>query len=410
MDPTVPPATAGRDGGARRRQEHPVKLTEVQDLAAQRVPLNDYDASLTNSGAVRAWNNLGWNLTTTYEHAGWLHATTDGGFRLTREGRQALDAYPDPMDMYDAGVAGLPGVGWPRGTNSFRTSAASPDADVLHTGSGAAHTLRACTAVLTAWRTGDSAFAPGTPVWSPGTTGDLRAYLDAAAQPIPATLPGARQPPQRGSSPPRRWCSWSAPSTTCWAAPSAPASATPLIPAVDPPALPSQLSADLEQGFVHGGKALTATPVAMLQSFVRLLDHWWTLTRGRARRGMGRPLGLPRPRERRPRRRRAGRLPVCLLAHPRSFTTVLRRADRDASSRSSPTDSTALTGDVETGPQADHPRPAGTSTAAPPSATTPPRCSSSGARTSRAPAPGSSAESSTSRTASPAGSARDASP
>ena len=81
------------------RQEHPVKLTEVQDLAAQRVPLNDYDLSLTNSGAVRAWNNLGWNLTTTYEHAGWLHATTDGGFRLTREGRQALDRYPDAMEM-----------------------------------------------------------------------------------------------------------------------------------------------------------------------------------------------------------------------------------------------------------------------------------------------------------------------
>jgi 5-methylcytosine-specific restriction protein B len=66
-------------------QPAPLRLNELQDLVAEQVPLNDYDASVTASGAVRAWNNLGWNLTTICEHAGWLHATTEAGFRLTRE-------------------------------------------------------------------------------------------------------------------------------------------------------------------------------------------------------------------------------------------------------------------------------------------------------------------------------------
>jgi len=308
------------------RQQHPVKLSEVQELAAHRVPLNDYDLSLTNSGAVRAWNNLGWNLTTTYEHAGWLHATTDGGFRLTREGRQALDRYPDAMEMYDAGVEGY--QAWVASRNEqLPDLPASPDADVLHTGSGAAHTLRACTAVLTAWRNGDSAFTPATPVWSPGTTGELRAYLDAAAQPIPATLP------QLDSLRARVLAAEAlvllvAPFNDMLGSTKRSRIRNPLIPAIDPPAMPAQLSADLEQGFVHGGKALTATPVAMLQSFVRILDHWWTLSDDQRELAWGDPWAF---------RDHVSDVPdvdervaslVCLLAHPGSFTTVLRPPDR----------------------------------------------------------------------------------
>ena len=48
-----------------------------------------------------------------------------------------------------------------------------------------------------------------------------------------------------------------------------------LVPAVDPPGLPWQLSADLEHGFVIGGKAFIADPLAMLRSFVALLEQWW---------------------------------------------------------------------------------------------------------------------------------------
>ena len=85
------------------QQPGPIPLAEVQTLAAARVPLNDYDESVTKSGAVRAWNNLGWLLTTSFEHAGWLHATADGGFRATQQGASALVDHPDPQSLYKAG-------------------------------------------------------------------------------------------------------------------------------------------------------------------------------------------------------------------------------------------------------------------------------------------------------------------
>jgi 5-methylcytosine-specific restriction protein B len=160
-------------------QKHPLKVTEVQELAAERVPLNEYDSSLTSSGFARAWNHLGWNLTTTYEHAGWLHATSDAGFRLTREGREALKSHPDPMDLFDAGVKGY--QAWDAARSELLSDLpATPESDVLHGGIGAAHTMRACTPVLAAWRAGDSAFSPGTAVWSPAATAKLRAYLESA--------------------------------------------------------------------------------------------------------------------------------------------------------------------------------------------------------------------------------------
>ena len=307
-------------------QEQPVKISDVQDLAAQRVPLNDYDASLTTSGAVRAWNNLGWNLTTTYEHAGWLHATSDGGFRLTREGRQALDAFPDPMDLYDAGVRSY--QAWEAARHELLPDLpAEPGADVLHAGPGVAHTLRACTPILTAWRTGDSALAPGSPVWDSGTTSDLRAYLDAAAQPIPATLPELDSLAARVLAA-EALVLLVGPFNDMLGSTKRARIRNPLIPAIDPPGLPGQLSADLEQGFVHGGKALIATPVAMLQSFIRILDHWWSLTEDQREAAWEDPWTF---------RDRVSNVPgvddrvaslMCLLAHPGSFTTVLRPPDR----------------------------------------------------------------------------------
>jgi 5-methylcytosine-specific restriction protein B len=59
-------------------QETPLKLSELRELVAGRVPLNAYDMSVTKSGKVRAWNNLDWNLTTNVVHAGWLHVTSEG--------------------------------------------------------------------------------------------------------------------------------------------------------------------------------------------------------------------------------------------------------------------------------------------------------------------------------------------
>src|SRR4051812_26776337 len=81
----------------------PVFQVELQDASAALERLTPWDASLTDSGAVRAWTNLGWNLTTNIEHAGWLHATRDG-FRATVEGRGALSQHPDPQDFFQSSV------------------------------------------------------------------------------------------------------------------------------------------------------------------------------------------------------------------------------------------------------------------------------------------------------------------
>ncbi len=93
------------------------------------------------------------------------------------------------MALYDAAVQAYQ-VWDPARSEQLPDLPASADSDILHGGSGAAHVMRACTPVLTAWRTGDSAFSPGTAVWSPGNTSALRTYLDATPHPVPSPLPG----------------------------------------------------------------------------------------------------------------------------------------------------------------------------------------------------------------------------
>lgn len=307
-------------------QEFPIQTSELQDLAAQKVPLNDYDSSLTSSGAVRAWNNLGWNLTTTFEHAGWLHATSDGGFRLTQQGREALTAYPDPMDLYDAGVLGYHAWDAQR-AEVLPDLPASPETDVLHAGSGTAHTMRACAQILSAWRASDSAFSPGTEVWGSTATTELLSYLTAAPQPIPATLPGLDDLAARTLAA-EALVLLVGPFSDMVGSTKRSRVRNPLIPAVDPPGLPRQLSADLQHGFVHGGKALLATPIGMLESFARLLDHWWAQPKEHRDAAWDDPwafrdivVGVPDVDD------RVASL-ICLLAHPQSFTTVIRASDR----------------------------------------------------------------------------------
>lgn len=308
------------------QQTVPIQTSELQELAAARVPLNAYDSSLTASRGVRGWINMAWNLTTTYEHAGWLHVTADGGFRLTREGRHALVAHPTPQALYDAGVQEY--HAWDAERNEVLPDlTASPESEVLHGGSSAAHTMRACSKVISAWRTGDSAFSPGSPVWSQQTTSTLNSFLASAAQPVPATLPGLDDLTARTLAA-EALVLLVGPFSDMVGSTKRSRLRNPLIPPVDPPGLPRQLSADLEHGFVHGGKALLATPIGMLESFVRMLDHWWTQPQDQRERAWGDPwafrdmmLGIPDVDE------RVASL-ICLLAHPDSFTTVLRPSDR----------------------------------------------------------------------------------
>jgi len=307
-------------------QPDPIKSTEVQDLAGARVPLTPYDQSLTSSGAVRAWNNLGWNLTTTYEHAGWLHATSDGGFRLSREGRAALKAYPDPQALYEAGVQGY--RAWDEARNeALPNPQVNPESDVVHGGAGFAHVQRACAPVLTAWQNGDSAFSPGSAVWNAETVQALNDYLAAAPKPMPATLPGLGDLTVRTLAA-EALVLLVGPLTDMVGSTKRSRIRNPLIPAVDPPGLPVQVSADLEHGFVHGGKALVATPLALLESFARLLTHWYAQPVGIRDSAWAEPWAF--------RDLVAGASDVdgrvvalvCLLAHPSSFTAVLRPADR----------------------------------------------------------------------------------
>lgn len=307
--------------------EHDVPLTgELQELSAQRVPLNEWDASTTASGAVRAWTNLGWNLTTTYEHAGWVHITSEGGYRLTKEGRAALATYPDPMKMYDEGVAAYQRWDAAR-KEQLADLTLDPANEVLHPGSEAAHALRAAGPVLQAWRTGDSAFLPGTSVWNAETTTRLVDYLAAAAQPTPGTLPGLDDQRARVLAA-EAFVLLVGPFNDMYGSTKRSRVRSPLMLGEEPPGLPWQLSADLEQGFVHGGKALIADPPSMLRWFVALLQHWWQQPAEQRAKAWDDPWvfrdlvsGADGVDD------RVASL-ACVLVHPGSFTTVLRRADR----------------------------------------------------------------------------------
>ena len=63
-------------------QSDPLPASALQKAAQERVPLTPYDASTTKSGVQRGPTNVFWNLTTVYEHVGWLHATTPESVNL----------------------------------------------------------------------------------------------------------------------------------------------------------------------------------------------------------------------------------------------------------------------------------------------------------------------------------------
>lgn len=300
---------------------------ELRELTAIKVPLNDYDKSTTATGAVRAWTNLGWNLTTNYEHAGWIHATAEGGYRLTQQGRAALATYTDPVELFEA--ANERYLGWSAARNEVLPDVEfSPTDDVVHAGSGAAHVFRACAPVLEAWRTSASAFLTGTPVWDAATTAGLLDYLDAAPQPTPGTLPGLSDLAAQTLAA-ESLVLLIGPFSDMVGSTKRSRVRNPLMLGDEPPGLPWQISADLEQGFVHGGKTLIAAPIAMLRSCVHVLDHWW------AQASPVRDLAWADPWAFRDLVSGLDGVDdqvaslLCLVAHPASFTALLRRADRE---------------------------------------------------------------------------------
>lgn len=305
----------------------PLSIGEIQEAAAARVPLNDYDVSTTKSGAVRAWTNMGWLLTTSYEHSGWLHATSDAGFRGTLEGRAALKSHPDGQSLYEASDAGY--QVW----NEARAEvlAAKPvdlATEVAHVTSGAAHTFRAVEPVLESWRSSGSAFLPGSKVWTSDVTEALLAGLPSAQAGGPGTTALQDLPTRVLAS--EAFVLLVAPFSDMIGSTKRSRVRGPLIPGAElGPGLPPLVSADLEHGFVHGGKALIASPQGMLRSFALLLQHWWQQPEDRMTQGWNDPWIFRDILDEVAEADERVRALICLLAHPTSFTTILTRAERE---------------------------------------------------------------------------------
>ena len=303
-----------------------IHSSDLQMAVEQRVPPTPYDLSRTKSGGQRSSNHLYWYLLTNYEHSGWLHATTSG-YRLTREGQQALARTADADTLFDEARIGY--QAWdavrqetPAATTGDRATA------IIHAGPGAAHALRACTRLIEAWRQEDSAFQPGTGAWTAATTQVLSVYLQSASSPASGELPGLSDDGARLLAA-EALALLVAPLSDMVGSTKRARVRSPLLhAALPPPGLPPKLSADLEHGFVPGGKALIADPMGMLRSFVALLTHWWA-QEGERRAGAWQDPWVWRDlmAEAAKVDERVAAL-LALVVHPGSFTNLLRAEDR----------------------------------------------------------------------------------
>lgn len=256
-------------------QSEPRALIEVEKAACDRVPLTEYDASQTSPGSQRGLTNLRWLLSTGCQHAGWAH-NASAGYRITRQGREMLAQGLTGDEMYE--LMSSKYSEWDSSRKEILAAeSGDPAVQIVQPGAGVGHTLRATGRILDAWRRGDSHFAPDVQAWGPAATQSLLSYLQAAPSPIRADLPALTDDAARllaseamallqvslidiAGSDKRSWVK------------------SPLSWMVDPPGIPLELSADLEHGFVRSGRAFAANAIALLTSFTRLLDHWWTLS------------------------------------------------------------------------------------------------------------------------------------
>jgi 5-methylcytosine-specific restriction protein B len=305
----------------------PLTSAELQAAVTERVPLEPYDLSTSSSGAVRAWTNFNFTLTTVYEHAGWLHATPTG-WRATRQGAAAVATGQGAQELFDTALAEY--KLWDEARKATLPGpAADASTDIVHAGAGAAHALRACASIMNAWRAQDSVLAPGTAAWSPEATAVLRGYLQTAEQPTPGDLPGldndgARILAAEALALLVAPLSDMVPSTKRYRVRS------PLMLADDPPGLAMQLSADLDHGFIRAGKALISDPISALRSLVALLEHWWAQPADRRDDAWTDSWAWRDLLAETPEVDERVRALVSIAAHPGSFTPLLRAEDHRA--------------------------------------------------------------------------------
>ncbi len=305
----------------------PVPVKELYDAALAAVPPLAWDAGVTKSGSHRGRNDLGWYLTTSYEHSGWLHVTGQGGFRATREATAALAEHPTPEALFDASSKGYD-LWNTRRTEPPTPVPGDPTTEVLHGTSAATQALRCTAPVIDAWRSGGSAFSPGAKVWSRGHAVALRDHLRGLDARTPLTLPALDSDGARLLAA-EALVLLQSPLSDVVGSTKRAAVRNPLIPATAaPPGLPPLLSADLETGFVPAGKALASAPLVALRSYAEALAHWFDQPADRQARCWGDPWAfrdLLADVDACDERIRAL---LCLVAHPTSFSTLLRPADR----------------------------------------------------------------------------------
>ena len=116
--------------------------------------------------------------------------------------------------------------------------------------------------------------------------------------------------------------------------------------ATPPPPIPTQISADLEHGFVRGGKRLAADPISLLRALTTFLEYWWTLPQERRDNAWQGPWAWRTVIAEAPRVPDELRSLLCLVAYPDHFTTVLDPERRRRIVKAF-ADETALGRDVE---------------------------------------------------------------
>lgn len=307
-----------------REEPEPIRWAELTEKSAERVQLTEYDASTSKSGAVRAWTAMGFQLMTSYEHAGWLHATTEVGFRLSSDGEAALGEH-DAEELYAAAQVAY--AEWDKLRHSDLGVEAIPQADgILHSGSGYAHARQVIDPVLAAWRSGGSALVDGS-IWTEQRATALRDYFDRLTGPATLELVGLDDDDARILAS-EAMLLLMAPFSDKYVPNKRSAMRNPLLRMTAlPPGLPLRLSAHLEQGFIPGYRALLASEAAMLHGFARALCAWFAADDDLRQRSWDDPwlfrelitvTGVDE---------RLSSL-LCLLAHPASFTTLLAPTER----------------------------------------------------------------------------------
>jgi len=126
----------------------PVPTGELYTEAVERVPLQPVDEVTTTQGVPRWRNFLGWNLSATCQHAGYL-VRGNVSWRLTTAGESALRQASSPEELYGEAEAGYQEWERLRKEALLSPQAGSPET-IVHPGPAAAHVLRAVDPVVEA--------------------------------------------------------------------------------------------------------------------------------------------------------------------------------------------------------------------------------------------------------------------